>query len=347
MNYLDKKSKVHNRGPFEVDIIALMESTTMNLVSVLAFNITDRDVSEDDVHVEQLEQFLARSTYDGITGLSVSFPILLSIIRFVLQYISMGPFLKNLLSHTGGKIDQGLKEIRDNRGNPDKKRHTLLDSMIDMHHDGQLSRLEVFGNVIGVMIAGYDTTSSTLSSLFWLLAKHQDVQDRLRRELIEHGSEAVWLESLLHETMRLYPVAVTFTSRIFQQDIELDVEGILDNNITKLTVPKGVVFVYNAWVSNRDANNWDEPDKFQPERFIDPETEKIDKKLVALLAAFGFGRHICLGQNLAFLEMKSIVTKIVLLYKIKLISPDELRLVSKAKVLSKAKDRIKLYFEQI
>lgn len=345
MGYLKEKSGRHADGPFEIDVLALMKSTALNLVSVLAFNIIDRKVSESDANVDQLEMFLAKARYQGITAWSIRFPILLEIIRFILQYVTMGPFLNKLMAYLELAIDKGLREIKDQRKTEDQTKDTLMDSMIRMHHDGQLSRLEVMGNMLGVLIAGYDTTSTTVSCLFWILAKHPDIQARLRKELLENGSESVWFESLIHETMRLYPVAVTFTSRIFRQDIQLDVAGLMGPDKSTITIPKGVVFLYNCWVNNRDHKNWCRPNDLIPERFIDAATGRINQKLVNKMAAFGFGRRICLGQNLAYLEIKSIVTNIVTNYKLKLIAPQELKLVASAKILSKPAEKIRLHFE--
>lgn len=190
----------------------------------------------------------------------------------------------------------------------------------------------VIGNALALLAAGYDTTSIALTYNLWALAKHNEIQDTLRTEVMANGIDSSYLEQVIRETMRLYPTVIIFVSRIASENVRYD----------NLVIPEGTTVVYNAYLVNRDPEIWPDPMRFDPERFrpgnnIHP----------CAFAPFGFGKRRCVGYHLAMLEMKMLLCAIITRYKVRLISPVEIDLVRHAEFLSYPSERVILGFESV
>jgi cytochrome P450 len=110
-----------------------------------------------------------------------------------------------------------------------------------------------------------------------MIAMHNDVQEKLFVEVQnvinelgetigeEHLHKLIYLEMVIKETMRLFPV-LPIHARLASEDIELE----------KYTIPAGANIVISVFNAHRNKNNWgDDADKFRPERFLPENYEKI------------------------------------------------------------------------
>jgi cytochrome P450 len=154
---------------------------------------------------------------------------------------------------------------------------------------------------IGIMVAAFDTTSLAATSMAYLLAKHPEWQERLRAEgrsvapgplsyddtkrLEEH--DWAW-----KETLRLYPVAQAVPRRALR-DVQLGA----------YRVPAGTQVQAMIACVLRDPAWWTRPETFDPARFSPARAE--DKKHKSAFAPFGAGPHVCIGMQLAGLEVKA------------------------------------------
>ena len=100
--------------------------------------------------------------------------------------------------------------------------------------------------------------------------------------------------------------------------------------------------MYNAWLMNHNPEIFPDPYKFDPERF----REGVEYDPCAF-APFGLGDRKCLGIKLAMLEMKVIVCDVLLRYKLKLKSPENLELVSFAHMLTTPKEKVIVELEKL
>jgi cytochrome P450 len=159
---------------------------------------------------------------------------------------------------------------------------------------------EIFGNVLTMLLAGEDTTSSTAAWALYYLAEHPDALRRVRAEADEVlGDQRLpadpatvgrlrYAEAVVNEVMRLRPVAPLLS---FQAKRDLTVDG--------LVLPAGqIVFVLMSYGARRDTARFPDPDVFRPERWMDG---SLPKEALPFMP-FGAGPRFCPGRNLAVIE---------------------------------------------
>jgi cytochrome P450 len=155
------------------------------------------------------------------------------------------------------------------------------EDVLSLLMDTELSDRHVRDQVMTLLFAGHDTTTATISFLFWELAERPDWDD---------------LDSALDETLRLYPPAWIGPRRSVSA---FELHG--------HRVPAGVPVNYCSWASHRLPDVWEDPHAFRPERFLEGEREKIPR---GAYVPFGGGSRICLGMRFGQMEIGIIAAAI-------------------------------------
>jgi len=194
----------------------------------------------------------------------------------------------------------------------------LLDAQDE---DGDsLSDLQIRDEVMTLLFAGHDTTTSTLAFMFYELARNPDLvapvveeQDRVigDRPLAPAdltGSALPQLEMVLDETLRKYPAAWIGPRRSLE-----------NFEFAGLTVPGGVPVNYSSWASHHLPDVFPEPDEFRPSRFT-PEAKAALPK--GAYVPFGGGSRTCIGMRFGQLEIRTLATLILRRYAVALRDPD-------------------------
>jgi len=163
------------------------------------------------------------------------------------------------------------------------------------------------------ILAGFETTSTALAFATYLLATHPKVQEEVLAEIDENlakdedvSYEAVqklpYLECVVQETLRMYPLASAAVSRHCME--ECTIKGV--------SIPKGIDIVADVWSLHYNEDLWG-PDvkEFKPERF----SSKSLPHPYAYMP-FGAGPRICIGMRFALLEMKVALCTILKRYRI-------------------------------
>ena len=94
-----------------------------------------------------------------------------------------------------------------------------------------------------------------------------------------------YLQCIINESQRMYPLGPLLVPH----------ESSEECTIGGFTVPRGTMLLVNMWAVQNDPNLWEEPRKFNPERFQKPEMEKDQFRMLP----FGYGRRGCPGEGLA------------------------------------------------
>ncbi|XP_057736725.1 cytochrome P450 CYP82J17-like [Arachis stenosperma] len=154
-------------------------------------------------------------------------------------------------------------------------------------------------NIMNIMLAGSDTTSSTMTWILSLLLNNKHALKRAKDEIDLHVGKdkmvkasdiknLVYLQAILKETLRLYPAGPLLVPHEAREDCY----------IHGYYVPKGTRVFANVWKLHRDPSIWAEPEKFSPERFINGNGEVNEDQNFEYLP-FGSGRRACPGSTFA------------------------------------------------
>jgi retinoid hydroxylase len=194
-------------------------------------------------------------------------------------------------------------EIAERRRRPDAERSDVLSLLIEARdEDGStLSDRQIRDQMMTLMFAGHDTSTSTLSFLFYELARNPQALERLQAEqdeVLGDGPPTAaqlfggmpQLDMVLDETLRLYPPAWIGPRRVVK---EFEFNG--------HTVPNGSYLNYCSWASHRLPEVFADPEAFVPERF---ERERKVALPRGAYIPFGGGSRICIGKRFGQTEVK-------------------------------------------
>jgi cytochrome P450 len=185
----------------------------------------------------------------------------------------------------------------------------ILSLLLDAEDEdgGRLSDVQIRDEVMTLLFAGHDTTTSTVAFMFYELLRHPEWIERLRAESEEVGGgervgarqfmagELPLLDQVLDETLRMYPPAWVGPRRAIDA---FEVCG--------RRVPAGAPVMYSSWVSHRLPDIWDDPHGFRPERFADDAKAKLPR---GAYVPFGGGSRSCIGMRFGQLEIRAIMTE--------------------------------------
>ncbi len=224
------------------------------------------------------------------------------------------------------EIIEGIMERRRGAGPPagDDERDLVdvLMSIKDAEGNEHFSADIITGMFISMMFAGHHTTSTTASWLIIELLRNPDVMAEVVAEmdaLAEAGGgvvtyqdlrEVPWLESSIKETLRLHPPLILLL-RLANEPFE--VEG--------YKVDAGKLVGASISVSNRLRGAFDDPDRFDPTRYVDPRHDDTDNPWNWI--PFGAGRHRCVGAAFALMQLKTIFCVLLRDWELEAAQPPE------------------------
>jgi cytochrome P450 len=205
--------------------------------------------------------------------------------------------------------DAMLLELIDERRNADGERDDVLTMLLEARHeDGSpMSPQELRDELLTMLVAGHETTASSLAWAFDRLTHTPAVMDRLVAEVGSNGD--AYLTATIQETLRRRPVLPNVEPRLVKQPIE----------VGGWSYPIGVCLVPNAYLIHHDPGIYPDPYEFRPERFLE------EAPGTYTWIPFGGGRRRCIGASFAMLEMQIV-----------------LRTVLTARTLAPAADRFEL-----
>ncbi|XP_027030911.1 cytochrome P450 1B1 [Tachysurus fulvidraco] len=156
------------------------------------------------------------------------------------------------------------------------------------------------GDIFG---ASQDTTSTALQWIVLLLVRYPDIQKKLQEEVdkvvgrnrlpsIQDQPHIPYVMAFIYEMMR-------FTSFI---PMTIPHSTTKDTSINGYPIPKGTVVFINQWSLNHDPKKWDQPEIFNPLRFLDEEGE-LNKDVTGNVSIFSMGKRRCIGEELSKIQL--------------------------------------------
>ena len=196
--------------------------------------------------------------------------------------LPFGNYLVRLLMRLSGiksnYFEGVVKEIiKSRRQQGLSVRKDLLQLMMNANDEttvegvSRLSDEEIVAQSIVFLLAGYETSSNTLAFTLYFLAVNPDVQDKLRKEISEAlesnakkplydvAQNIEFLDCVIKEAQRLCPPAA-----------QINRECSEDYDLNGIHIPAGTEIIIPIYAIHRDPDAWEEPEKFDPERFRGP-----------------------------------------------------------------------------
>jgi cytochrome P450 len=189
---------------------------------------------------------------------------------------------------------------------------TLLLEAQDPETGAGLSDRQVQANVLTFIGAGHETTANALTWALYLLSMSKDWRERLGAEadavlsgpVEDYADKLVATRAVIEEAMRLYPPVASMSRQAVGPD---DLAG--------KRIRKNTLVMVSQWVLHRHRRLWEEPECFDPSRFLPGARDKIDR--FAYLP-FGAGPRVCIGASFALQEAAILLAHIMRTFRLEL-----------------------------
>jgi len=332
-----------------VDISKYMAALTLDVLgsTILGINMGSLDNSSGSSNsrtILTIKDAIAIFTREITNPLHIVIPFYEK-----LTFLQSNRELRDSLVVINNYVNKLLVE-RANKNSTKQTDYNILDDMIDNHllsadnnqssssssssvnngsgddkKSGKISLAAAFGNIINLMIAGYDTTAISLSWILYFLAINPNIQDRLYEEIVTDSDEkgglafmsTTLLGRVIKESLRLMPPVAIAPTRTCTEDQQLPFTN--PHTGQAYIIPKGSIISYSVWAIHRDPKLWLDPDSFNPDRWLSPKEDddsarQFNEREVFL--PFSAGRRPCLGREFSLVEQKIVLIALLKKFRI-------------------------------
>ncbi|CAN1136420.1 Cytochrome P450 71A1 [Linum perenne] len=309
---VDEISAASARGE-AVDLSELLVSISNNIVSRSALGRTytktqDGELSSGD---------LVRTALGLVGGFCIKdlFPWLgfLDTLRgFNAKVHKASKALHDFLDKVIEEHEAANKKGSSNVSSVDRK--DIIDILLQLEREGKLginlTRNNMKAVVMDMFIGGTDTTASTMDWAMAEMMKNPCILNKAQEEVRKVVGKKVKVEESDLDSM-------SYLKCVIKETLRLHVSGIIPRQTTSAVkvngydIPAKTRVLINTWAIQRDPKQWDNPEEFNPERFVGNELDFRGQNKEYL--PFGTGRRICPGISYALKEVEYVVAN--LLYK--------------------------------
>jgi cytochrome P450 len=282
--------------PARVEILQAMVGLTQEIIAQLLFGA---DVSAETRQLDEAVTALSEATMSESTML-FSWP----------SWVPLPSVRRRrrAIRCLDDMLERIIRERRASGQDRDDVLSGLLRSADQPGNGDGLTPQQARDIAITMFLGGHETTAATLSWIWYLLARHPEVQDRVvaQVEQVLQGRTATaadvphldYLECILKETLRLYPDCYVLFPRIATEEV----------SIGGYPIVRGGQVYAAPWVVHRDPRWYPAPEKFEPERFSH---ERVSQLHANAFLGFGAGPRVCVGTALATMQIVLIVATVV------------------------------------
>lgn len=196
-------------------------------------------------------------------------------------------------------------EIQERRNNFDSSRSDILSLMMSARDENgeAMTDIELRDELMTLLFAGHETTASALTWAFYWIHHLPNVREKLLTELnsidentdLNEVSRLPYLTAVCQETLRIYPIAMITLPRMVKTPTK----------IMGHEFPPGALLAPCIYLTHRRPDLYPEPEKFQPERFLERQYSQYE------YIPFGGGNRRCIGMAFAMFEMKLVLANVL------------------------------------
>jgi cytochrome P450 len=219
-------------------------------------------------------------------------------------------------------IENGKERLKNNPELKENPSNFLDAILVAAEEEKVFNNQEIKGNLLTLLLAGEDTTAHSLAWAISFISKHPEIQKKLQEEadavlgqenyLKEYAksNDFPYTEAVINETLRLKSVAPL----LIMEPLE---DIVIDNYLFK----KGAATTLITRFGAVNDTYFSDSKQFKPERWLEKVESKCPVHNTDAYMPFGFGPRFCPGKNLAFLEMKLVLSMIAKNFTIEMVSP--------------------------
>nr|QUN00511.1 cytochrome P450 92A172 [Tripterygium wilfordii] len=291
----------------QIQLKDYLSTVSLNVISrmVLGKKYADKSLKNEIVEPEEFKEMLDELfLLNGVLDIGDSIPWLrfLDIQGYIKRMKALSKKFDRFMEHV---IDEHEKKRKENKDFVAKDMvDVLLQLADDPNLEVKLGRVSVKAFSQDLIAGGTESSAVTVEWAISELLKKPEIFDKATEELDRVIGRERWVEekdivklpfidAIVKETMRLHPVAPLLVPRLAREDIKV---GGYD-------IPKNTRVLVSVWTIGRDPALWENPNEFNPERFIG---KAIDVKGTDFeLLPFGAGRRMCPGYSLGLKVIQS------------------------------------------
>ena len=206
------------------------------------------------------------------------------------------------------------KTLLERGGQPPRDLLSLLIAAKDPGTGRGMPEADIRANIITFIGAGHETTANGLTWTLYLLSQSPEwrarAEEQAERAFDPRQPASIEqcdvLRAVFEEALRLYPPAAILSR-----------QALADDEILGVRVPAGAVVVVSPYVLHRRRGLWDNPDAFDPSRFLGERRERIDR---FAYIPFGAGPRVCIGMPFAMQEAVVILANFLRAFRFELVA---------------------------
>ncbi|KAK0245118.1 cytochrome P450 [Armillaria nabsnona] len=291
---------------------------TLDIIGLAAFRYDFSTLDGQRTELGQAMRYLFTASQTNITAPEL---ILIALIRMlpnsmlgILQLVSTRE-IRQFVS-VGNMAKQNAREIMASHNyvqTPDGD-GDIISVLGRARLAGKLQDDEIEAQLMTFVIAGHETTSTSLCWLLYELAVHSEHQSIIRTELKQSNDydSMPFLNAAIKEALRLYPVAHSLIRTAPHDDV-LPLSG-----GKTLAITKGQTLACSVYLYNRLPSLWgDDAEEWNPARFLD-KALPVSLGVYANLMSFSAGSRSCIGWRFAIMEMQTILANLILHFEFSL-----------------------------
>jgi len=197
----------------------------------------------------------------------------------------------------------------------------LLDSLLEHQENNgtdSFTDQEIVDEYVSFFFAGMDTTGHLVTMVVYLLHQHPEILSKVKEEVQKYYTGKLSGEITYEDinSMELLQLSVKETLRHSTPAPRIFRVSLKDHKLGSVNVKKGTLVAINMGMNNYNPNNFENPEKFDPYRWLD---KKVMSKLDPLaFTPFSSGAHNCIGQHLSQLEARIIISEFMSRYDFKI-----------------------------
>ncbi|MGF1478599.1 MAG: cytochrome P450 [Cyanophyceae cyanobacterium] len=284
-----------------IDVSNEMQKLTLKIIGLCLLSV---DLSDEAQTISQVLPIVTKYITNRVQP-----------IQLVPDWLPNGE--KRQFQKAVAECNRVVYEIINQRKQQQDKGRDLLGMFLEMYDEEtgeRMSEVQVRDEVMTMFLAGHETTASSLSWTFYLIARHPQIEADLRAELrtvlgdrlpsLSDLSQLQLLDRVIKESMRLYPPLPLIARKVETDDVVGDYH-----------FPARMQIIVSSYVTHRHPKYWDNPDRFDPDRFLSVLSASLPR---STYIPFSDGAHRCIGDQFALMEMKLVLATILQHFKLSL-----------------------------